>query len=259
MDRKEALDFLELPEFASPEEIRARLEARLNYFEELGEKAPSQFVRKLHARNVAKVKEIIQLSKTWPAARMPETAEQAAAPELIIDAPPLPVPELIIGAPPPPPPPTFRTDAQHLPPAAAEPLAWLIRHTENQSPVTLPVLPGKNFLGRKEKPGLIPFIRIEEDPYISKVHAVVIAEPGNPAVFYVADDLASKDEKASTNGTYLNGRDARIGEKIRIKNNDTIQIGITKLILRYNNKELARILEEVETKDYMHTVVIDNL
>ena len=51
MDRKEALEFLELPEYASPAEIKEKIETKLAYFENLSEKAPSPFVRKLHARN----------------------------------------------------------------------------------------------------------------------------------------------------------------------------------------------------------------
>ena len=62
MDRKEALEFLELPEFATPAEIKAKLETKLAYYEMLSEKAPSAFVRRLHTRNVARVKDIMQAS-----------------------------------------------------------------------------------------------------------------------------------------------------------------------------------------------------
>src|SRR5580704_12110739 len=86
MDRKEALEFLELPEFATPDEIKERLESKLAYFELLSEKAPSQFVRRLHARNVARVKEIIVASKSWPAAAAPVLTEMPPIPEMIEDA-----------------------------------------------------------------------------------------------------------------------------------------------------------------------------
>jgi hypothetical protein len=294
MDRKEALEFLELPEFATPIEIKERLESKLAYFELLSEKAPSQFVRRLHARNVARVKEIIVASKSWPAAAAPVLTEMPPIPEMIEDAgaaepaaperpaepekapePEKPAaapaepekskePEKVAAAP-------AKPRAEERPaapakpvlapakPAEKEPVAWLIRHTENQSPVSFPLYPGKNYLGRKEKPGAQPFVKVAEDPYISKVHAVIIVEPGAGHAFFLADDPATNGDKASTNGTYINGMEDRITTKTRIRNNDTIQIGITKLILRYNDSGLEDIVREVEQKNYMHTVVIDAL
>lgn len=296
MDRKEALEFLELPEYASPAEIKEKIETKLAYFENLSEKAPSPFVRKLHARNVARVKEIKTLSKDWPAARAPVYTQPVTVPEMIKnematptpvgEVPPPPPPPPVVAAPaapkaeapaPPPPAPVAEVPppAEEAPVAATteitrtavrrstpardpnEPLAWLVRHTENQSNDTYPIHAGKNYIGRKEKAGIIPFIAVKEDPYISKVHAVVIAEPGDPATFYLADDPATNGDKASTNGTYLNGNGDRITKKTRLQDNDTIQVGITKLILRYNDNPLDRILKEVAGKDYVHTVVID--
>src|ERR1700733_1797278 len=196
MDRKEALEFLELPEFATPDEIKERLERKLAYFELLSEKAPSQFVRRLHARNVARVKEIIVASKSWPAAAAPVLTEMPPIPEMIEDAGPVKPAEPERAAEPekaaqPEKPATTSAQpearepektapasaklAEPVPPTPApakpaekEPVAWLIRHTENQSPVSFPLYPGKNYLGRKEKPGAQPFVKVEEDPYISK-------------------------------------------------------------------------------------------
>jgi len=306
MDRKEALEFLELPEYASPAEIKEKIETKLAYFENLSEKAPSPFVRKLHARNVARVKEIKTLSKDRPAARAPIYTQPVTIPEMIkneqaapapvAEMPPPPPPPVVEAAPPAveaaprfvetPPPPVVeaappvvetapppveetpavttsitRTAVRYSKPARDpnEPLAWLVRHTENQSNDTYPLHAGKNYIGRKEKPGSTPFIAVKEDPYISKIHAVVIAEPGDPATFYLADDPATNGDKASTNGTYLNGNGDRITKKTLLQNNDTIQVGITKLILRYNDNPLDRILKEVAGKDYVHTVVIDVL
>ncbi len=331
MDRKDALEFLELPEFATPEEIKVRLEDRLAYFENLSEKAPSEFVRRLHARNVAKVREIMQVAASWPAAappaevtepgadeevaeaiaetpvadqvaepiaadRIPETAAADGAEEPVrhMETPAIgadlvpstgemeearvsqtaetstpsaagpltpPAAELLTPAAEPLTPPVAEPltppAAEPLTPPAAdpkEPLGWLIRHTENQTPVTFPLMEGANFIGRKSKPGLTPFIAVTEDPYISKVHAVIFAGPDG---FFLADNASSNGSKASTNGTYLNGKDDRISTKVRLKNRDTIQIGITKLILRYNDNQLSSLVDEVAGQDYMHTVVIN--
>ncbi len=109
--------------------------------------------------------------------------------------------------------PTVREQAPTQP-VGPQPLAWLIRHTENQTPVSLPVYMGKNYIGRKEKPGFVPFIKVEEDPYISKIQAVIIAEGGDN--FFLADDLFNNGTKPSTNGTYLNGREEKVSGRVRL-------------------------------------------
>ena len=86
---------------------------------------------------------------------------------------------------------------------------------------------------------------------------MVIAEGKN--AFFLADDLASIGDKPSTNGTYLNGNEDRVTMKTPLRNNDTLQIGITKLMFRYNDNALEDILDDVAGKDYMHTVVIHGL
>jgi hypothetical protein len=264
MHRKEALEFLELPDSASPEEIKERLDSKLEYFELLCEKAPSAFVQRLHARNVAKIKEIMVLSKDWVAAEPVVKVEvpvvtPAVVPEVKVSEPvvvktpetvakvvePVVTPEPVVK------------ESEPVEPEAAKPLAWLIRHTENQSETPYPIFAGKNYIGRKEKPGLNPFLKVEDDPYISKVHAVIIAEPGQAASFFVADDPADNGDRASTNGTYLNGKEERVRAKTPIRNNDTLQLGITKLIFRYNDAALETIVKEVADKGYMHTVAID--
>ena len=46
-------------------------------------------------------------------------------------------------------------------------------------------------------------------------------------------------------------------KKTKLKENDTIQIGVTKLILRYNNNAINKIIKEVEKSKFMHTVALD--
>jgi len=301
-DRKEALEWIELTELATPEEIKAKLASKLTYFETLSEKAPSQFVRRLHQRNVERVKEIMLAAKTWegmeePAAAPVEVAEtpkpvvaEAPAPEPVVAKVETPEPVVVRPAEPQPvvakaaEPQASKVSvmrpaevqaqrvvvvkpAEAQPPKAKEsqpakarepqPIAWLIRHTENQSTASYPIYSGKTYIGRKEKPGLAPFVRIGDDPYISKFHAVILAEPGRPATFYLADDAAAKSEKPSTNGTYLNGREGRITARTQVRNNDTIQLGITKLVFRISDAELEDIVKDVANTGYMHTVIID--
>jgi len=79
------------------------------------------------------------------------------------------------------------------------------------------------------------------------------------ACFYICDDPASNEGKASTNGTYINGKEERIMEKTPLLENDAIQIGVTKYILRYNKQNIEKIISEVEDSEYVHTVVVDVL
>jgi hypothetical protein len=287
------------------------VEDKLAYFERLSEKAPSDFLRRLHARNAAKVSEIQMASRKWPSyvpqpEPVPVVPPQEAAPEreLVVVEPqpeivqqqpePQPEPELVEPEPQPEPLPLEpepapepqvaaepepeplpapepeaqpevvhrqpelilqRQEPQSAPhvPVEPEPVAWLIRHTENQSSKTFPLYPGKNFLGRKPLPGLTPFIEVEEDPYISKVHAVLFAESNG---IYI-NDPSPEEGKPSKNGIFINANENRLTAKTRLKENDTVQIGVTKLILRYNNSSIKKIVQEVEETDYMHTVVID--
>lgn len=346
MTKSEALEFLELPETATDSEIKIRIEDKLAYFERLSEKAPSDFLRRLHARNASKVSEIQMASKKWPSYVPPVQEQPEPEPEIILQPEPLPVPQQeTVSAPPqevvsapqqeavtalPPEPeamsqeepkatsqvepepvqadplPQLQTEPEPQPelepllevqstPAAAAiappvsasqpttvpdpppapkpilvqadpepvvatqaesqlaPVAWLIRHTENQSSKTFPLYPGRNYLGRKPREGLTPFIEVEEDPYISKVHAVLYAENGD---IYVSDPSGGEG-KPSKNGIFINADENRLMAKTRLWEKDTVQIGVTKLILRYNSKAIVKIVKEVEEQDYMHTVVID--
>ena len=48
-------------------------------------------------------------------------------------------------------------------------------------------------------------------------------------------------------------------EKTPLLENDAIQIGVTKYILRYNKQHIEKIISEVEDSEYVHTVVVDIL
>ena len=58
MTQKEALEFLELHEAATKSEIKIRLVEKLEYFQYLSENAPSDFLRRIHAKNIDKVRNI---------------------------------------------------------------------------------------------------------------------------------------------------------------------------------------------------------
>lgn len=251
MTKNEALEFLELSENATDFEIRMRIADKLSYFEELSENAPSDFLRRLHGKNVTKVKMIREESAQWmsPESRSqvilplePDTDSSSAEEEDFLAT------TIIIAS---------GSKSAQKKQTAPEPVGWLVRHTESQSSTTFPIYLGKNFIGRKMQPGLSPFILLEDDAYISRVHAVIYVQKGDPFEFYILDSAASNNGNASKNGTYVNGNESRISAKTRLHENDTIQIGVTKLILKFNTKDLNTIVEEVEKRDYVNTVIFD--
>ena len=138
----------------------------------------------------------------------------------------------------------------------AEPVGWLVRHTENKSVKSFPLFFGKNYIGRKIQPGFKPFIEVEDDLFVSRIHAVLTVEGAAPFMFYITDSPATNGGKPSKNGTYVNGSGERVHVKTVLRDYDTVQIGETKFVLRFEIGDLLKMQEEVEDRAYMHTVVI---
>ena len=228
MTRAELLEFLELPESAADHDIRERMNDKLTYFQRLSENAPNDFLRKLHTSNTEK---ILALQREMGGITAP--ASSAARYEA----------------------PSYQQPVQQAPARSAE-VAWLVRHTERQSAITFPLFYGKNYIGRNPSSNG-PCITFAEDPYVSRVHALLEVININPLQIVVSDDANSNGGKASKNGTYINGDEKRLSRKVTIGANDTIQIGMTKFIIRLNNTSIHKIVQEVEESDFMKTVVID--
>lgn len=229
MTRAEVLDFLELPESATDHEIRVRMNDKLAYFQRLSENAPNDFLRKLHTSNTEKIR------------MMQSQMSGADAPAARASAP------------------SYQQSSSHQPssqPAGKAEVAWLVRHTENQSAKTFPLFYGRNYIGRNPQMNA-PGVVLNEDPYISRVHALLEVININPLQVVVSDDPVSNGGKPSKNGTYINGNEKRLEGRMTIGANDTIQVGMTKLIVRLNNTSIHKIVQEVEESDYMKTVVID--
>jgi pSer/pThr/pTyr-binding forkhead associated (FHA) protein len=359
MTKKEALDFLELPESSSDPDIKARIEEKISYFELLSENSTSVFLRRIHEQNLNKVKSIQKEWQGWsppiiekPA---PEIREVRQVPEPSLPKPdtkveeikqvpetPLPkpeakieeikqvpeipltkpetkvdeikqIPEIPIPGPaqrvqeikqvkevpapepmpqvqeikkphPPEPQPapdvrekivspvveklsqishTTRTEIPSLTDTqmvrmkpAADPVGWLVRHTENKPVKSFPLFFGKNYIGRKVQPGFKPFIEVEDDLFVSRIHAVLNVEGARPFLFYITDTPAANGGKPSKNGTYVNGSHERVNVKTILHDYDTVQIGETKFVLRFEIGDLSKMQEQVEDRAYMHTVVI---
>jgi len=261
MTKTEALQFLDLPATATEADIKVRLQERLTHYEELSEKSPSDFLRRLNAQHLGKVRDIIRESKNWEAYIAPEPVVVAAEPvpaeeprgffvdeEVVVDAPADNLLTRFVTG-------LFTLKRKEATSETA-PVGWLIRHTENVPPQALPLYAGKNYIGRKGSGKFKPFLTVEEDPHVSKVHAVIFADPGEIYLFYVADTASSNEGKASTNGTYVNGQEKRITDKMVVRENDTIQIGVTKFVLRYAESDPDSLIREVSERPYTPTIVV---
>lgn len=233
MSIKEAIEFLELPATATDYQIGIALQDKLQYFEKLLENAPNDFLKRLYAKNVEKTKAFQSLipHQTGPAnASLYENRYAARAPGKATPA---------------------ERDSDIL--------AFLIRHNEGQASKTYPLYEGKNIIGRTVKSGELNAVLIDDDNYVSRAHALIEVVKGSTLEMILSDSDVSNGGKASKNGTYVNGNAKRIKKAVVLEENDTIQIGMTKLIIRYNNGNIDKIIDEVEDSNYMRTVVINLL
>lgn len=209
----------------------------MKYFSQLLENAPNEFIRKIHQGNIRKLEEIHQLLFHGPYSRHNTSPTSSVA---------FPVVEKSRS---------FSSAAPAGEPGTGErqdAFAWLISHTEDQPTRTYPLRRGRNIIGRKSasaEPGILCI----DDGYISRKHAVI--ECGNTCLVY---DIGELDGKFSTNGIYLNARPDRLKKKTTLHENDTIQIGLTKLVFKLNQQgNLKEITDEIEQSVYLKTVVID--
>lgn len=231
MTRAEVLEFLELPESATDHDIRVRMDDKLAYFQKLSENAPNEFLRKLHTSNTEKIRNLQSMMHGNVAPAQPKAAPAYQQ---------QPVEQFHASS-----------------PVAKPQVAWLVRHTENQSCSTYPLYYGRNYIGRNQHSSGTATVIINDDLYISRTHALLEVININPLQIIVSDDAASNNGKPSKNGTYINGDEKRLTHKTTISANDTIQVGMTKLIVRLNNTSIHKIVQEVEESEYMKTVVID--
>jgi len=249
MNPKDAFTFLELPENATDTQIKKRLEEKLAHYEHLSQHSPSAFLRRLNNQHLSKAllirKEIASILPK------PLTIPVAAEEEIEVTAEPAieennsnTMPVIVSAA--------LRTSAGKK--GMNEPIAFLVRHTENKPVKPFPLYSGKNFIGRKVHSSLKPFIALEDDEFVSRLHAVIFVEEEEAC--YIDDSASSNEGKPSKNGTFINGDKQRVTERCRLNDNDAIQIGETKLIFRMNNTSIKKIVEEVQESDYMHTVII---
>lgn len=237
MTTNEALNFLELPDDADDQKIAERYKEKYNFFKTLYTNAPNNVVRNVQQRNLEKlveVRSVLNIDGNTSGKNNPPSRGTTRAPSFHADAMP----------------------GKETPNQTDEPVAWLVVHTEDKPIVSYGVMEGENAVGRNEVPNRNNII-LEEDMFVSRYHCVFIVAPARGQLAAaVADDGRFNKGKPSVNGTFLNGSEARIS-MTRIKDNDTIQIGMTKLVFKWNTSSKKYIEDQVGQSDYVKTVVVD--
>ena len=247
MELKEALIFLDLTESATEADVKERIKERLALYERLSQAKGSAFLSRLNGQHLQKILLVknTRFRFVEKRVRVPEPLQSESEKFILKDQ----LTPKVHAIKPVLPPEQSAIDLKEL-----RPVAFLVRHTEQLEAKTFPLFPGENYIGRKAHPKFKPFITLEDDEFISRVHSLITLESGGD--FWLNDSDHSNGGRASTNGTFLNGNKNKVFKRTSIRDMDTIQIGMTKLIFRIFDKNLTDLIREVEHAGYAQTVVI---
>jgi len=125
-------------------------------------------------------------------------------------------------------------------------VGWLIVHTEGKAHLSFPLNKAQYRIGRKSF-GEPNEIIIQDDEYVSRKHAILI----------VSDNMVKIQDVGSRNGILINGNPSKINLKVDypLEEDDTLQIGETKLILKFSSKNnLAQAIDAVRKMKYIPTI-----
>jgi hypothetical protein len=236
MDRIEALQFIGLKEPVDSEAALTKCDERISYHLMLMNNAPNKAVKAMQQVNVDRlyqIKEILSGAERRSYFREP-VMERPVKTE---------IPE----------PPVFKEVPMDEPKKKLT--GWLIIHAENRRPEAFEIFEGLNFIGRKKKNDTDHCILLHDDPYISRTHAFIKCRIVNGIKLF---DLYDGDgDKASANGVFVNANDQRIHVCCSLRQNDTIQIGSTKLIFRVDEgRTVEEEVDEVRRMPFLPTVKI---
>lgn len=215
---KKYFDFLDLDAGASEEQIKQKIVDKFIFFKALIKNAPTQHLKMIYEKNIQQLNEITNILN------------------LKID---LDEPVKFTNK---------TNDNQSL-------VALLIRHTEEKNIKTYKLNFGMNFIGRNKELNKNNIV-LDDDDFISKQHAVIELQKQSlpSATVY---DIGQFNGKFSTNGVFINGIPNRLDTKTELKDNDTIQIGYTKLIFKFSDlNNLKEVIDEVDATEYTKTVFI---
>jgi hypothetical protein len=232
MDKAEALEFIGLKEPLTEEAVRSRYTERFNYFQMLYANAPNKVIERMQQQNLEKLNQVKRILLEELTNKKNNFDKKGAS------------------------------TAAKPKPDASEPekkpaVGWLIVHTENKKMETFDLYEGINYIGRKKKDDTANNIIIENDKFISRTHAFVKCKSRSGRLQF---DLYDGDgSKPSVNGVFLNGNDVRINQCCSLRENDTVQIGSTKLVfkIKKDHQSITGELEEVMRTDFIRTIDID--
>lgn len=137
------------------------------------------------------------------------------------------------------------------------PVGWLIVHTENRKAETFRLYEGINYIGRKKKDDAANNIVLQNDPFVSRTHAFIKAKQIDGKLQFELYD--GDGSKPSANGIFLNGDETKIQEHCSLSENDTIQIGMTKLVFKKkkDDRSITGEIEDVMRTDFIRTVDVN--
>ncbi|HEY0058095.1 MAG TPA: FHA domain-containing protein [Flavisolibacter sp.] len=232
MDKAEALEFIGLKEPLAEEALLQKYTERFNYYHMLYENAPSKVIEKIQQQNLEKLKLVrkilldeIDLKKKDFNRRFSEPGDKPEPP------------------------------AQPSSPEKAV-AGWLIVHTENKPVQTFDLYEGINYIGRKKRDDGAGCIVLDDDRYVSRTHALIkVKSVGSATQFVLYDGDGSKP---SANGVFLNGKEKRVAQYCSLAESDTIQIGMTKLVLKIakENRSVTGEIEAVMKTDFIRSIDI---
>jgi len=232
MDKAEALGFIGLKEPLTEEVIRSKYNERFNYFKMLYANAPNKVIEKIQQQNLEKLNQVKRMLLEEIAVKRNNFDKKHS------DSSVKPKPDVIKGA-------------------TKPVVGWLIVHTENKKTETFDLYEGINYIGRKKKDDKANNILIEDDKTVSRTHAFIKCKDVNGKLQYMLYD--GDGSKPSVNGVFLNGNDVRIKQHCPLEENDTVQIGTTKLVFKVkkDHRSITGEVEEVMRTDYIRTIDID--
>lgn len=232
MDTAEALEFIGLREPLTEEAVLNKYKERFNYFQMLYANAPNKVIEKIQQQNLEKLNQVKKILLEGIAAKKKAFEKKFVEPV----APPQPKGAAAGGK---------------------GEVGWLIVHTENKAVETFGLYEGINYIGRKKKDEGASTIVIQNDPFVSRTHAFIKCKPAGDTIHIELYD--GDGSKPSVNGVFLNGNHNRINQNCSLAENDTIQIGTTKLVLKLKkeHRSITGEIEEVMNTDFIRTIDIE--
>lgn len=230
MDKAEALDFIGLKEPFTQESLLNKYTERFNYYHMLYANAPNKVIEKIQQQNLEKLNLVKKLLLEDMAAKKADFQKRF-----------------------------FEPTVQSTPVSLAKKkpvIGWLIVHTEGRKSETFSLYEGVNFVGRKKRDDGATSIVLQDDPFVSRTHAFIKAKRASGQLQFMLYD--GDGSKTSVNGVYLNGKETRINQHCSLAENDTVQIGTTKLVfkIRKEDKSVSGEVEEVVSTDFIRTIDI---